>query len=418
MTASDPSAVETSPSSYPSRDDHRRAGADPSRANSEEPADVIASAVMAEADLRPVVVEDGPEPETADDGPSISAIEALAHFKLPKAPTILARLTSVTNSFANSIIPAVKPTETEVQQVLDILGMGDGAVCSYCGDPATEWDHFRPVVVDKRPTGYITEINNLVPACGKCNQSKGNKHWREWMEGSADRSPTTRQVDGLAGKIQRLQDYEDWSQPTQLDLAQIVGRDVWDEYWASWVEIRERLTRATAIASHVQQLVAAAHAQGVVESLDEQTVESQESQDQLVEPPGVGAWVIRTPAGMIQAETKTEAARLIVTSVIQAGLDPYAVEGALGSSAIRSVAGIITDPDELWHTFATAHGKESKHRRLWHLGHPVHAASRTWLVANNVWDKRTPARLKTIVDMTRGRVSFIPPEGAPPEVTP
>jgi hypothetical protein len=30
------------------------------------------------------------------------------------------------------------------------------------------------LVEEKEPIGYISEIRNLVPVCGKCNQSKGN----------------------------------------------------------------------------------------------------------------------------------------------------------------------------------------------------------------------------------------------------
>ena len=55
----------------------------------------------------------------------------------------------------------------------------EGARCAYCGDKASDWDHLRPLVVKRRPTGFISEIANLVPACGKCNQSKGNSPWRE-----------------------------------------------------------------------------------------------------------------------------------------------------------------------------------------------------------------------------------------------
>ncbi len=105
----------------------------------------------------------------------------LAHFKMPKPVKISGRSSSITNSFVNAIIPVIVPTEPEVAKALEILGMGDRPVCSYCGDPFTEWDHLRPLIVDKKPTGYISEIHNLVPACGKCNQSKGNKHWRTWM---------------------------------------------------------------------------------------------------------------------------------------------------------------------------------------------------------------------------------------------
>jgi endonuclease I len=47
-------------------------------------------------------------------------------------------------------------------------------------------------VLKKKPTGYISEIHNLVPACGKCNQSKGNKEWRQWMLSDATLSPKTK----------------------------------------------------------------------------------------------------------------------------------------------------------------------------------------------------------------------------------
>jgi hypothetical protein len=31
------------------------------------------------------------------------------------------------------------------------------------------------------PTGYGTEVGNLVPCCTECNQPKGNLHWEEFM---------------------------------------------------------------------------------------------------------------------------------------------------------------------------------------------------------------------------------------------
>jgi hypothetical protein len=52
------------------------------------------------------------------------------------------------------------------------------------------WDHLRPLVKNKLPTGYISEIRNLVPSCGPCNQSKGASDWRAWMRGKARGSPT------------------------------------------------------------------------------------------------------------------------------------------------------------------------------------------------------------------------------------
>jgi 5-methylcytosine-specific restriction endonuclease McrA len=116
-------------------------------------------------------------------------------FQMPTPVSIMGRSSSITNSFINAIIPVVLPTEDELREALSILQMSaDDLRCAYCGDRSTEWDHLRPLVVNQRPTGYISEIGNLVPACGKCNQSKGNKPWRSWMEGTAPQSPKTRGV--------------------------------------------------------------------------------------------------------------------------------------------------------------------------------------------------------------------------------
>ena len=70
--------------------------------------------------------------------------------------TIKQRISSITNAFVSGIIPVIEPTESEIKNVLDILNIDvKNVVCAYCGDKCTEWDHFRPLVVNKRPTGYI-----------------------------------------------------------------------------------------------------------------------------------------------------------------------------------------------------------------------------------------------------------------------
>lgn len=91
--------------------------------------------------------------------------------------------------------------------------------CAYCGDTPSEWDHFFSVVSGKQPTGFITEVYNLVPSCGKCNQSKGSKNWKEWIRGNtAALSPTARLQRGklnisqsqLEGNIAALEAFEQW----------------------------------------------------------------------------------------------------------------------------------------------------------------------------------------------------------------
>ena len=116
-------------------------------------------------------------------------------FQMPKSMKITGRSSSITNAFFNGIIPSIEPSIPQIEKVLEILNIDkDNITCSYCGDKATEWDHFRPLIINKKPTGYISEIHNLVPSCGKCNQSKGNKDWNTWINSDAKLSPKTRNI--------------------------------------------------------------------------------------------------------------------------------------------------------------------------------------------------------------------------------
>ena len=152
-------------------------------------------------------------------------------FKMPNPVTIMGRSSSITNSFVNGIIPCKYPTQAEIKEALDVLNMKESDVrCAYCGAPATEWDHFHPLIVDKQATGYISEIHNLVPACGKCNQSKGNSEWETWMRSNAKLSPASRGIPDLEQRIQRLKDYENKFKPSKYDFASIVGQPSWDKY--------------------------------------------------------------------------------------------------------------------------------------------------------------------------------------------
>ncbi len=174
-------------------------------------------------------------------------------FQMPSAQTMVSRKSSITNAFVNAVIPAVPPTHDDVEEVLTILGMEPSDVrCVYCGDKATEWDHLRPLVVKRRPTGFITEIANLVPACGKCNQSKGNKPWRDWMLSRAKLSPTGRAVPNVADRVARLEAYERWRSPIKVDFESIVGRETWEHYWSLCEAVIDELRRNQQVADSIR----------------------------------------------------------------------------------------------------------------------------------------------------------------------
>jgi hypothetical protein len=180
----------------------------------------------------------------------------ISSFLMPNAVKITGRSSSVTNSFVNSIIPVVTPTVDEVTHALGVLGMTpETVVCAYCGDPMTEWDHLRPLVVNKRPTGYISEIANLVPTCGKCNQSKGNKHWEDWIASTAIRSPHARGIGDLNARIERLRAYVAWREPTKVDFEALAGPELWEQHWANCDALHQLMRTSQDTADRIRSAV-------------------------------------------------------------------------------------------------------------------------------------------------------------------
>jgi hypothetical protein len=152
-------------------------------------------------------------------------MKRIRYCLLPAPMSVTGRSSSITNAFINAIIPVIEPTEEEELEALRILQIDPKHICcAYCGDKATEWDHLRPIISNQEPTGYITEIANLVPSCGKCNQSKGKSYWRTWMEGNARLSPKIRGVTDLMERVARLQSYEAWRQPRKIDFPRSSGQ--------------------------------------------------------------------------------------------------------------------------------------------------------------------------------------------------
>jgi hypothetical protein len=179
-------------------------------------------------------------------------------FQMPSVQTMVSRKSSITNAFVSAIIPVIPPPHEHIEEALRILGMEPGEVrCAYCGDRASEWDHLRPLVLQRRPTGYISEIANLVPACGKCNQSKGNKPWREWIISSARLSPTGRGIHGTEDRMARLEVYESWLVPTKVDFVALLGNEGWEHYWSLCETLVEEMRRCQQVADSLRSRIAA-----------------------------------------------------------------------------------------------------------------------------------------------------------------
>lgn len=71
--------------------------------------------------------------------------------------------------------------------------------CAYCDEPLnkTHQEHFTPL---SKGGGYTK--NNIIPACPKCNQSKGNKNPLDWL---------VTQIHGLVAYVRITQFLESFS---------------------------------------------------------------------------------------------------------------------------------------------------------------------------------------------------------------
>lgn len=176
--------------------------------------------------------------------------------QLPSPGNIAGRSSSITNAFFNAIIPIHEPTEEEEREALMLLGMDPSDIrCAYCGDKSTEWDHLRPIITLQQPTGYITEIANLVPACGKCNQSKGKRQWQEWMLSTARLSPKTRGITDIPERIEKLTLYAMWKPATKIDFNLIVHKDIWEQHNLNWKRVLALLQESQKLAKEIRQTI-------------------------------------------------------------------------------------------------------------------------------------------------------------------
>lgn len=175
----------------------------------------------------------------------VTHIQERNRMKFRKPLKITDRTSSITNSFVQAVIPWVPPSLSERAEALRMLGMDeDTIVCAYCGGVASDWDHLRPLVRNKRPTGYVSNYKNLVPACGRCNQSKGSKEWRTWIQGKAKGSPASRKVSGLPERIATLENFEAWGNVDPIALSELASSELWSTHWENLRSLEAALHRA------------------------------------------------------------------------------------------------------------------------------------------------------------------------------
>lgn len=98
-------------------------------------------------------------------------------YKMPTKSDLKGRTSTISNAFAISITPYIRPSEEDLKDYYKSLGIEEGQ-CTYCLGIGNGRDHLKPLVSNGMPTGYITDIHNLVPCCQRRNSSKGSKVFR------------------------------------------------------------------------------------------------------------------------------------------------------------------------------------------------------------------------------------------------
>ena len=170
-------------------------------------------------------------------------------MKVPKTLKITGRSSSMTNAFIQAILPTLRWSEAEEAEALSILGMArPHLVCSYCGDPTSEWDHLFPLVRNKQPTGFLHEIRNLVPSCGRCDHSKSGRDWDAWFQSENRNSPTKRGVPDREQRLARLQSFVAWGKLQPIPFEQLAPAHEAQNNWETLRKLQADMVEAQKLA--------------------------------------------------------------------------------------------------------------------------------------------------------------------------
>lgn len=124
--------------------------------------------------------------------------------------------------------------------------------CVYCGGRGTDWDHLLAPAENGRLSGFGSLLSNLVPACGTCNQSKGSKPWRTWLEGGSGGAASARGKPGHATRVSVLATLEQEARAGYRDLSAMTESDRWTRYLALLEELKGGLAEADRLAAELR----------------------------------------------------------------------------------------------------------------------------------------------------------------------
>lgn len=125
-------------------------------------------------------------------------------MELPKIPQ------RTTTGFAFSMVErAVKEAcgkrelgQAEIQEIIKYF-FNEELQCVYCGSPEVKrWDHLLPI-----SKGGETVLGNIVPSCQRCDDSKRDDYFDDWIKSDVKYSPKSREVKDIDERIRKIKAY-------------------------------------------------------------------------------------------------------------------------------------------------------------------------------------------------------------------
>lgn len=177
-------------------------------------------------------------------------------FKLPNAPTFGSRKSTMAKAASDGIAPRIRPTQEEFESYQRYFPKKDNSyLCAYCGKKYDYFEHLRPLVIGGKPTGYGSDIYNLVPSCRICNERKANKYWADWMQ-----EPIMIQEPGCEKRCEILKNFAEWgkNKVTHIDYESILNKIdpiIWANYINKITELETMLTSLHQIQLEIKEII-------------------------------------------------------------------------------------------------------------------------------------------------------------------
>lgn len=167
--------------------------------------------------------------------------------KYLRPSTVMGRKSTFANAFASAMAPHDIYVQAEVAEAIRDLGHDPDAElqCVYCGAEAATWDHVFNRVVKGDFSGHGHRVRNLVPCCRTCNESKGQKPWREFFQ--------TRNPPDKEERIRRMEQFLSSSDAQPIGMEAM--RHKAGEELTQFLEIRSKVFDLMAEADRLAMII-------------------------------------------------------------------------------------------------------------------------------------------------------------------